>query len=795
MRCLLILLIFSLIFLIAATPAVFAFPTINGVSVNPASSLCIGSSCDDVSVKVNCSSDTGNSTQVNGQISSPIVSQNLSSNRVDGLFVFDIPSYLFAVRPSSYSFTAYCDDGNGQAASQTSFYVSNLDVSLSSITNPSYIGSNSQIKVSVKKDDSVVNSPSSVNFTLKLGGQDYATMPPFFDPSNDLWVINFLPPSVGGSYTYELEVAISLPSSNQKTVTLSGSISVNNPIDFGIISLDKAEVIPGDQIKVSIRATELGGNILLSKDYLRFSVGSVDIPKENFTIASSGGYFDVAFIVPGLSPGFYDIISILDYKNYSLTDSRRIGYTTIVSGKFQDLGGGAINTRIDFMNGDSYVKSLSTDSSGAYSVSIVPDNYTLKLSFPQSTLFIYGMNFSGLSDPIRYYFLGNDIQGMKSAGLFDFEIAVPFTSYKMVMNYDEKKVVNEKELVIYRCADFNAPNLVCNDGWAPQDASIDTNANTVTVSNTQILTYAIGTKKSLTLESSLEKQTYSPSEPLKVRGIVRDSDGNFVKDALVTVNLNSGSIKKTVTSDGSGVFSADMTAPGQEGVYQILLTAEKTPFLNGNLTLTLQVVKVKSLSIVAPDIIRMYQGESRSVHFSIANTGQVDLTGVVLTIEGLDASYYSLQNGFDRIEVGKEVSANVDFNIPEDAGESTSSFKIRVNSNEASGESVIGLTIVSKNSTDLSANGTEPASLNIPAGQFVLPSVSPDVAYIILFGMVSVSLAYAAKRIRVRSSVRERDHVRNLLTDIKGEIRRKKSQTLQPTSNQGDAQSGEDKNQ
>ncbi|MEM7825970.1 MAG: hypothetical protein QW412_03905, partial [Candidatus Aenigmatarchaeota archaeon] len=285
----------------------------------------------------------------------------------------------------------------------------------------------------------------------------------------------------------------------------------------------------------------------------------------------------------------------------------------------------------------------------------------------------------------------------------------------------------------------------------------------ITLESDKLSAYAVGTRKSLILDFSLDKASYGLKETVKVRGLVKDETGNLVPNALIKLignfNLNTSSY-----SDSSGIFYFEFTSPDEEGFYNIGVTAEKGSYLPTNKSFNFQVVKKREISIVVPDTIRFKKGENRTITFSVINTGQVDVSDLNISLKGLPEEYFRIQERIEAIKVGQKVDVPVNFIIPADVEENTFSLTLKVFSEEVSKEEIIGLTILSENVTYVSP-------INLPSASFSLPITNSDITYLSIFAVFCLSLAIILKKSR---RIKEREKVKNLLFDIKMEIRRKK---------------------
>lgn len=763
--------LFSIVVFFILVARVSAEPLLENILIQP-ENVWFG---DSITISLDCYDPTNNVNQVYGRIVDPIVSDYLSFNyQGDNNYVLTLSSlYSDPSKSPQYTLNIDCqNDINQSSTTSVSFNISQIQASIISVTNPAYLGDIAEMDISIIKDDLPLYS-DGIDFDLKVGGQTWPKIS-FYDSEKERWVIKFNVPSVLGVYDLDLGINLNLNSYSQKNIDLSSSMEVKNLYEFKILDTDKIEIQPNDFLTVSLAEYERGNRVVLSKDYLSFQIGSYVITSDRVTLSSAGNHFDANISMPNLSPGSYDLKITSNYADYPITLTRTIGYVIPVSGKFLDTNGKGINAEIKFYINNIEKKKFSTDSSGSYSGFIVPGNYTIQTTFPQSTLYLYGASITSFSDPIKYYSLDGDAEGIKSAALFSYEVAIPFANAKVVMSYDEKKVTSEENVVVYKCSSFNPSNKACNSNWTEQTFTIDKLSNYVTIETNSFSAYVIGTKKSLSLDFSSDKSVYGVSELIKIRGIVRDESGSFVLNSLVNASIDNTDIRGSAYTDSNGVFNIEFFSPEQEGVYTISLEAGKAPYIKSNKTLDVQVSKARSISLVVPATIRVKPGDSLTLQFSVVNTGQSDVSGLSIYLVGLPNDYFFLPDKITELEVGQEVKIPVDFNIPKNASESTSSLVFRINSSEVSKEAIIGFTIINENETVASNQTSVFPTFTLPTAFFSLPLSFSDIAWALVFGFMVISGAYLMKRRRV-GGVSERKKVNNLLSDIKGEIKRKKS--------------------
>ncbi len=745
-------LLFGFAFLILLTKT-YAFE----VKLNPENVFCIENKCDEVLIAVNCS----NASKVYGEIENPI-KRNISFEKTD-LYRAKIPSYIFEnnPKPSTYSLNITCENSSGIFSNSFHFDVSVLEAKIESIS-PVYTDDEiATLGISIKKN-SMILSPSDAEiefsvYPLKLKDQYFSSF----------YFLILEVPSTQGSYNLEVLANVSVQGYAKKQLKLESTFEVKRPLELSV-SLDKSEFKPDDTISLTLSALEKGKPVLIDKNYLSIQLSSTQIENDKINLYSSGSVFKAEFQAPELPPGEYELKVTLNYDSYSVTQIKKIAYVMQASGKIVDLNNQGIATEIKFLKDGQEKKKILTDSSGSYSGFIVPGTYDLQITFPQATLYLNNVSVSSFEDPIKYYFFDTDIDGIKIAGLFVFESKLSYSNAKILMKYDERKVINEKNLIVYKCSDFNPSNKLCNSEWKEQVATIDTIGNIVAIETNSLSAYAVGTKKFLTLDFSLDKESYGLNELVKVRGIVKDESGNLIPNVLIKA---SGNFKINIStySDSSGIFYFEFFSPEEEGFYNILVSAEKVPYLASNKSLAFQVGKKREISLVIPDTIRLIKGESKTITFSVINIGQSDLSNLSLSLTGLPEEYFSIQEKIEVIKPGQKFEIPVEFKIPENASEATLSLTFKVFSEEITKEGIIGLTILSENVTQ--------ALPSLPSASFSLPITSSDITYLSIFAFVCIFFAIFLKKFKKKT--KEREKIKNLFSDIKMEIRRKKENPIQ----------------
>ena len=494
---------------------------------------------------------------------------------------------------------------------------------------------------------------------------------------------------------------------------------------------------------------------------LSYQIDSTLINKENI-VTTSGNPFQIKITMPDKDPGKHTLKIILSYNGYTANKIIPINYVITASGKIVDINGKGVSGIRIFLNN---ALKFTTSTDGTYSGNILPGIYDMKIELPHSTLYLNDVDIESFNDPIKYYYLTTDVFGIKSYGLFIYDVSLPFSNARIIMNYDWTKVPDEKELRVYKCDEWNPVKKVCNSEWEEQTAEIK--SGTATVETASLSAYVIGIRKVLSVNFGLDKDVYNLNSPVKIDGIVEEGT-TPIDNATVKIFLNGNLVSSTQSKNG--VFRVEFLAPDKEGNYTLLVTAEKQPYMICNNTRILVVKKSKEIALMIPDPVRVKQGENKTVNFLIINVGQSDVSNISVSLDGLPTDYYRILEFPKTLKVGDNMTIPIRFVIPVNASENTFSATFRVNSNEVSKEQIFGFTIEKSIPKENITYTT-----NVPTANVILPSYT-DIIYVSSFGFAAISGAYTLKKIKKRK-LRRRE-IKNLLLDVKREIRKGKTTEL-----------------
>jgi hypothetical protein len=606
-------LIFLGIFIFLLLPSTFALPVIDNVTLNP-SNIWLG---ENISIYLNCSDNENYTiTRVYGNITGPnsYIIPATEFIKINDIYYWNINT-LYLDRTGKFDVSIYCSNDNNQ----TSFYSTNFNISrltgyINKITsNPAYIEDTIEIDFILKKDDIPISS--GVDFNVKFNDQ-YTPLKllPAYDPING-WMLKIDSPNITGSFNVKVTASY-----NRANITNSTSIEIKDKIEFDIVGINKNWVGPNETLLVVVKALERGIPIELNKDNFKIKIGSSD--SEITGITQTGSLFNVNLLTPQIIPGKYDLTATLTYKNSSFTRTKQLDYIVPIQGKIVDTNNKGVNVQIKFFLGNVEKLSITTDSNGFYSGSIPPDVYNVKLIFPHSTLYLEGVTLNKFDDPIRYFeFTDLDVPGVRVAGLYVYETVLSFYKANLEMKYDEGNVLNEQELKVFKCSEWNSGRKACFDTWSEVGAFTDTVRNLVNLTSDTLSAFVIGETKKIKVDFNLDKPKYALKDLVKIRGLVQDEDGNIISNATVKVEVKGTSINIKTQSDSNGIFSIEFLSPEYEGNLTLTITADKYPYIGYSSNKNLEIIKNRAISIVFPDTVQIKQGGNLTQEFAIVNTG------------------------------------------------------------------------------------------------------------------------------------------------------------------------------
>jgi hypothetical protein len=756
-------LILILLIILISFCSVEAIPLISNIKIQPSNPWLD----QDVLISCDCSDENYSINYVYVDIFGPdITISGWNLDRENETYSSTIDhSYLY--KTGKYDVIFYCVNNISENSTGTgSFTVSNLTSIISNIIpSPAYIGDVIEIDVFVKKDG--INLNSGVSFSVFLNGEkkNLKQDPPVYD-SNKGWVLKIDSPSNTGTFSLNVNAEYK----GARAVS-SSSIEIKQPLEFELISMDKAWVKPNDNVTFVFKATFKGSAIDLRDEYLTILINSVD--SEVLEIYKSGEYSYVKISTPNLSPGSYDLDIKFTYMNFVKDITRKINYVVPISGSMMDSNNKPVYMQLKFVSNETQI-TIVTDSSGSYSGNIPPGTYDLEITFPNSKLTLSQVMINEFNNPIKYDnpSLQINIPGIGTGVIFVYEVALSYSKAYLELSYDDSKILDETRMVIYKCEKWNFGRKLCNSEWKTVSGEIDTVRNVVKINTTELSAFMIGYKKDMFLEFETEKDEYFLKDIIRISGMIQDEDSNPVQDAQITVSILDTGILTTTKSDKSGVFSLEFLSPDKEGDFTVLVKAEKPPFSSINKSTSIRVFRSEKISILIPESFRIKKGESSSMSISIVNTGQRDFSHLTLSLSGVPESYYGMPSEIEELKAGEEKKISIDFRIPESASISNYACKLKVSYGNNSMEEQFILSILGDENKTEMPEATESFKFPSFTGRIILPDLSLDILSTMLIAILVFCLSVLFKK-RKFKKIFERREVKNVLLDIKGEIERR----------------------
>lgn len=759
-------LILPMVIFLLSIQAAMAAPAIGNVTVKPSDDLWLGESA---TISLNCY-DTNDIDKVYADITGPsIVLPTLYFSKMGGNYTLTV-NKEYLDRIGQFDATISCKNNLSEITTTVkSFFISNLTGSINEIIpDPSYVGDTIEMDVFVKKNDVALSS--GVVFNVSLNGElKNLKMLPAYDSGRG-WILKIDSPPINGIYELKVDAFY-----NRTSVTSYDSLDVRNSVEFSIDNINMDWIKENDNITVTLSALERGSVIELNKDNVDIKINSVDA--EITSVSRRDNVFDVKIMAPSLSSGNYQLEAYLSYKSSSYTDSEPIDYIVSINGLITDVNSKAISTKLEFIQGGSTKLTLYTDAYGYYSGSIPPGTYDIRATFPKSKLYLYNVPVNSFNDPLRYFYGDDfDVEGIRNAGLYDYELDLSYSSADIEMDYNEKNVVDENNLRIFKCSNWNTGKKICNDDWVEVSGELDIIRNGMKMTSSSLSAFVIGELKSISVDFGPDKDEYYLGDVVKIRGIVKDDDGSSVGNASVSIKIKNTQKTYSTVADINGVFSIDLPAQEEEGEYTVSITCKKSPFIDFKGEESFVVTKKKSVYIDFPETIRIERGGNLTQEFSLVNNGQADINNIEISLEGLPQNYYSISSNNIDLSPEQQKTFYIKFYIPVYAEVGISSATLKIESGNISEERVFGFNIIEKGGNQ----STAPTGL---ATGFSLPEISYlDLMYISVFAVACFSIAIILKKVRVKEG--KRDDIKKFLIDV--ECYMKRGETQDPDTKKKD---------
>ncbi len=738
---------------------------VSGLVISPENPLSLEGITEDIVIAANCSA--GPSSDMEARIQGPVIPPHVALSWNGSMFLGVLDGDSLA-EPGAYSVNITCRDGSSQSFAEGAFTVSIVTGMITGVSpETAYAGEGIDMYFLVEKDGMPVSGLGVEDFEVRLGGQNKQIKLMYFTEDKGYKLRLEDPP--GSKGIYEMEVTAIY---RGREITNATQLEVIETAEAELIAVDK----DNDDVVVKLRMTDHGSEVGLEEEHIALSVGSVDLDIEE--ISHSSGYTTARAQLPSLGPGRYGFSVEVEYEGYSKTFEDEIVFPVPVSGEISHDGKG-IPLELQFRDENDVITTFTTDSSGRYSGTIPPGTYDITLKNDDSDLTLEGVEIEDeFNDPIRYYYEESGVDGMYSAGLYAYETALSFTSSRIIMRYNGRKVeVPESDLKVYRCDDWGGDE--CFSGWEEIDSDIDAVRDKAEISDDEITAYVIGNRKGITLQAGTDKQEYSLYETIVLEGIASIEDGTGLEGAEVKASIKGTPVSKKVSTGSGGAFLVEMDAPEKEGDFELEITVSKSPLAPLTIKRSFSVSKSRELSITIPGGVKMQAGGEKAVEFTLKNTGQAVLEDISLELEDLPAGITAVFSSetIGLMEPQEEATISINFTASADSG-GTYPVVLHTHSEEdgVSAEKTFVLTSQTATDTTASSAGEGAVQEESQLTDFSLMGAAiyeagQSYGYILILLVAGVLLALLMRKKRL-SRIGERVWVKNMLSSVNQEIER-----------------------
>ncbi|MBI4895555.1 MAG: hypothetical protein HY831_03615 [Candidatus Aenigmarchaeota archaeon] len=684
---------------------------------------------------------------------------NINYNNISNIY----KATFTPVASGNYTGTIFCKDNSSSISnsSLTAFFVREFSVN---ILNPlvkvvKYPDDELEITSSIKKDSvAIVNG---FTFEAYLSGTLQAITSQSF--LNNSWILKIkIPSSYSGLYDLKLigKYSESSLGNISKYDIKQNIIQIDNLLALSIDSIQSDKIKGGENIVLSTKAY-YKGKILTNLTKDMFSINQDFKISE---VAQSGDQYLIRVDLPAYSPGEYSIKLKLTHSGASVESSKKIVYPVIFTGSFVDSKLRPLDGSIIFTKGFDVSK---YPISGQSTVQIPKGNYDMTVHLPGLDADFTGVSIENHTENlINFEYLDSvDLSSLKISAGFAMEFKQSFSSLELNVNYDDSKISDETNQQVYTCKNWNFGAKKCNSGWEEAKASFDIVANKVKINTDHLSAYVIGEKSNVSLTLKTDKDSYYLTEPVKVSGQIKDSLGNPLKDASITVTLDSKT--ELTKSDENGIYSVSILAPSKDSSYNIFVKAEKDIFSPLTLSKKLTIYKKKDATIISPQKIET-TGKGVSTSISVLNSGQDSLSNLKLSISGLPSNWVVLEkNNIDSL--GEKEKIDILLNItPANATTDSYDFSITLEGDSISKTQVSTLII-----TDVSIKVQEiipQPSENHLTGMLTFDVTNTDT--LLICGLVAIVVVVIVVAVKKKS--RNRNDLLSLAKNFENEIDEKK---------------------
>jgi hypothetical protein len=568
----------------------------------------------------------------------------------------------------------------------------------------------------------------------------------FYDVLNDEWIVE---PAELGPGSYEIRIEGSYEG---KVVSRSIPMEVREALEVELST--PSVIVSGQEVRIGLELSYYG-----NETSLRFA--GVELRLNNTLIEAEVEDEALSFLAPELDPGTYELEITIGYRNISKQIRAELSYGVMVEGRAVDANAQPLTGHLIFRRAG-FLKEISIN--GDYSGYIPPGVYELDLMIPPALKMARFRDVEVMEDVesfFNYDWFGSKLKvhGLKVAGGVALELSLPFSSVTLDVWYDAARVRDETRLKAYKCDNWNLARRSCASDWVEVVSRLDTIRDIVTITTNSLSGFVIGEALGLEMIAQTDKPDYWLEDHIVVTGVVRDDLENPVEGAVVSYELDG---KKGLAKSGrDGIFTLSLTAPSEEGFYDIVLRAWKEKYENGTKRLSIRVRKKIELSLVFSPSYEVIAGQNSSFDVNIFNSGQTDLHNLRIRVSGLPKWVDWEPSSIALLKAGEERAITFDSHPPQETMPTSLRIGIEVEVDELREADSFVLLVKPR------------AEAKAPVGFLVLPAeVLVGGLYLILVSVVAFAFVLFLRwRHRFRP-LGKREEVMRIINGIVGEVKR-----------------------
>ncbi len=566
-----------------------------------------------------------------------------------------------------------------------------------------YLTNSTHVEYRVYKDDEILtlealkSAAGTLNFEVYLNNEATPdkkiadTNSAFYDPSKESWIIPCYRldsvPDLTSENKYDLKVDLSYTEPPSSTILLSSTqtdalITMKSLVVSlvpGTIS-NVIDLTTSTKKEIKLRVVYQGG-AAENLDMTHFDVymeredgeRTANLVDENgFTFNEGDGYYVLPVNIIQQDPGSYKLKILVWYPGVGevIITAAEVRFVLAFQGQLVDSNSNVVSASIVLKNNKTEIP-FATDGAGRYNVPISADTYDIAMRFPEVwKAEIYGVEIStNAINLINYdYFAGSpEIEGLTVAKLIVLEFGMPFESAYLEIPYDDGAVDNEKNIETYECTNWNFGKRKCIGEWVEVSTVVNIVRDMVSFNTDRLSAFVIGERRGLWLDAALDKRDYFSRERMTLTGKVLDTKSVEIEGVEVYYTVDGTDISGKTTSGAGGIFTAILSAPGDGGVFNLVATAKRSPYMSYNMTYEFEVTKKKEISLQVPETVDFVIGEAKTMNINVFNTGQTELTNVKMSISGLKDTWYTMEPTIvESIPAGERINVELDVHIPQE---------------------------------------------------------------------------------------------------------------------------------